>query len=880
METIEISIKSNAPQVTQETTSLRQQVRELRKEMESCAVGSEEYNDALAKLATTTHDLKDQQEAIRNSAGDLGTALSNIQGVTTGIVSGFSAVNAIMTLTGSNTEDLQKAMVSLQAGIALVQGMEGLEGLPKQINATVTSLKSLFTATTKETAATGALATSQGFLATVTKGVSNAFKGLKAALLSSGIGGILVLIGSLATAMTALVGVIRNNLQAENEFKETNDKLNESFATQNEALDLQIKYMQADGASTQEIIEAKRKLVQQQKAETEAAIANARARLSQLKNDSAWTKFWHGENKVIKELEKETIPALQATLDKLNKQEANFTADLYVESKKVNNAIKTDTKSTGKAIVDDAEKVAKDVKAQIDEVIKKYKEAKNIMSGTQTRLEAVSDVDAFVSIFGFDPKKVGTHLKGVLKALATDAYAELAQVRDNALAGITDEKVIAEINKAYNEGWNELEQAINGLIPATDGTLLDSFVIAVKDKATTAAKGISENFTKEFNNLNYLYKEGIVDYDVYIQQLKAITEQYNEATKQFNEEYIEGKNLTAERVEELGYQMAIKPLEFQKEVGEKFLDDLDKQHKDIEREIDTFYTGYNTRVIDGLKEQLDSTKPLIKELFDVYSGTTTLTQRYEDMQAELDRQKTLYDLEYQLKVDEINKTLALNTLTVEQETELKDQLATLNAEKLQNDVEYYSNSAAAKDEYYASLKETVNQSMNAFGDLTNNLANVFKQAAETMKDSEGNYTKEGKKMLETSAALQIATATMNAASGIATVWATSAQLGPIAGPIVAGIQTAAHIANLAVQIMSIKKALSQGLAGDTSGGNASAPDTSFTLTSPDAYQNTLSDEVQSDLQANAKDNQRVYVVSSDISNAQHNEKTTVTTATF
>ena len=183
METIEISIKSNAPQVTQETTSLRQQMKELRKEMESCTVGSEEYNDALAKLATTTHDFKDQQEAIRNSAGDLGTALSNIQGVTTGIVSGFSAVNAIMTLTGSNTEDLQKAMVSLQAGIALVQGMEGLEGLPKQINATVTSLKSLFTATTKETAATGALAASQGFLATVTKGVSNAFKGLKAALL-------------------------------------------------------------------------------------------------------------------------------------------------------------------------------------------------------------------------------------------------------------------------------------------------------------------------------------------------------------------------------------------------------------------------------------------------------------------------------------------------------------------------------------------------------------------------------------------------------------------------------------------------------------------------------------------------------------------------
>ena len=151
-----------------------------------------------------------------------------------------------------------------------------------------------------------------------------------------------------------------------------------------------------------------------------------------------------------------------------------------------------------------------------------------------------------------------------------------------------------------------------------------------------------------------------------------------------------------------------------------------------------------------------------------------------------------------------------------------------------------------------------------------------------MKDADGNYTKEGKKMLKTSAALQIATATMNAAAGIATVWAQSAKLGTIAGPIVAGIQTAAHLANLAVQVMTIKNALAQGLAGDTNGGGTTSPtpDTSFTLTSSDAYQNTLSDEVQTDLQANAKSNNRVYVLESDISNAQNDSKTTVTTATF
>ena len=124
MDTIEINIKSNAPEVAQETTSLRQQVRELRKEMESCALGSKEYNDALAKLATTTHDLKDQQEEIRNSAGDLGTVFDNLQSVSSNVAAGFSAVNAVTTLFGANSENLQKVMVRLQQGMALVQGLK------------------------------------------------------------------------------------------------------------------------------------------------------------------------------------------------------------------------------------------------------------------------------------------------------------------------------------------------------------------------------------------------------------------------------------------------------------------------------------------------------------------------------------------------------------------------------------------------------------------------------------------------------------------------------------------------------------------------------------------------------------------------------------
>ena len=333
METIDIQIKSNAPEVTKETTSLRQQVKELRKEMESCTVGSDEYNAALAKLATTTHDLKEQQEAVKNSSGDLGTALGNIQQLGTGIAAGFSSVNAIMALTGSNSEALKETMVKLQAGMALVQGMKGMEGIGKKIKATITSIKSMITTTKTQTSANNALAVSNTTVATTTKAVSVAMKGLKAALVATGIGAIVVLVGELINGLGKLFDWIGKNVQAQNEYKDTNEKLTKSFDEQNDALDLQIKYMEADGKSTKEIINAKLRLVSAQKAETTAAIENAKARLNQLKADSAWVRFWKGENKIIKELEEETIPDLEKTLENLNKQEASLNADLYKATK-------------------------------------------------------------------------------------------------------------------------------------------------------------------------------------------------------------------------------------------------------------------------------------------------------------------------------------------------------------------------------------------------------------------------------------------------------------------------------------------------------------------------------------------------------------------
>ena len=903
METIDIQIKSNAPQVEKETTSLRQQVKDLRKEMESCAVGSKEYNDALAKLATTTHDFKDQQEAIRNSAGDLGTALSNIQGVATGIVSGFSAVNAVMTLTGSNTEDLQKAMVSLQAGIALVQGMEGLEGLPKKINATVTSLKSLFTATTKETAATGALATSQGILATITKGVSKAFKGLKTALLSSGIGGILVLIGSLATAMTALVGVIRNNLQAENEFKDANEQLNQSFEAQNHALDNEIKLMKASGASQEEIIKEKQKLTAAQIKETEATLENARARLQQLKNDSAWKKFWHGENKVIKELEKETIPQLEATLQNLKTKATDLTYEYKEAEINTQNELKKNREQAANSAIQTAKRVAEERKKFLEDVEKtaedsfkkileeykgligNIKTTRDSILSTNTVSQAISDIQAFGLVYGTDFNKFDKQLQGVQNALISDAIAAAAKERDRQLAekfGDKDaeDKIKAEYAQFLNDLYDMIDSAPSdaepihidiapALIEVEDE--VESFRNSISDKA----KAISEEFTNRFNALNSLYNDGVITYEEYFDTLQKVQKDYLTATDNFEEEYVSKVSGCEQRVAELRYQYALKPLEFQKEVGEKFLQELDGQLAAIEN------TYFKHSII--LERDIINWQSTLNTTSGQWS--TSLKDRYNTELSILNAQRANEEEYYSKEKGRLVEELNNNMLTVEQRAGLWAQIEQLDADHLVNKANFNAKEKALNEEWKANLVSTGIEGLNAFASLTSSLDAVskaqldeYKRQYEAGEISKEKFEKLQDEELHKQASLQKATAIMQTAAGIATVWAQASKFGIIAGPIIAAIQTAAYIANLHAQLKSIDTALQAGTAGDTSGG--ATPDTSFTLTSPDAYQNTLSDEVQTDLQANAKDNQRVYVVSSDISNAQNNEKTTVTTATF
>lgn len=108
---------------------LRGEIKKYKAELLQAEEGSEEYEQALAKLGEAQFRMKDMTEQAKYAVADVGEVLGAVSKTAQGVVGGFNAMQGVMALAGGESENLQKVMVKLQAGIAIVQGLQGLEGM-------------------------------------------------------------------------------------------------------------------------------------------------------------------------------------------------------------------------------------------------------------------------------------------------------------------------------------------------------------------------------------------------------------------------------------------------------------------------------------------------------------------------------------------------------------------------------------------------------------------------------------------------------------------------------------------------------------------------------------------------------------------------------
>jgi len=180
----------------QSVGNMRKALKEANQELiamqEQFGVTSQEAIKAAQKVAGIKDKIDDAREAA--DLFDPGKKFQALVNLGSTIASGFSAVQGAMALVGSESEDVQRSLQKVQGAMALAQGLSQLRDLGKNWKEINILIKSNSIFTKANAAATAAAGTIMKLFGVAVNSTSFAFKALKTAIISTGIGALIILI--------------------------------------------------------------------------------------------------------------------------------------------------------------------------------------------------------------------------------------------------------------------------------------------------------------------------------------------------------------------------------------------------------------------------------------------------------------------------------------------------------------------------------------------------------------------------------------------------------------------------------------------------------------------------------------------------------------
>ena len=148
--------------------SVKAELRQLKAEMAGLEIGSQQFTNMAQRAGQLEDAIGDANAAVK--AFNPEAKFQAFAGVLGGVANGFSVVQGTMALFGSENEEVEKAILKTQAAIAIATGINGLMGMKDAFVILGTVIKTQVVA---------------------------AFATMRAAIISTGILGLVVLIGTL-----------------------------------------------------------------------------------------------------------------------------------------------------------------------------------------------------------------------------------------------------------------------------------------------------------------------------------------------------------------------------------------------------------------------------------------------------------------------------------------------------------------------------------------------------------------------------------------------------------------------------------------------------------------------------------------------------------
>lgn len=167
---------------TERLKSGRARLREIREELLTLDPALKENAQRIRELqmegGKLDDDLKDVSATLRNLGSDT-RVFDGLISAATGVVGAFTAVQGTIALVGNENEDLQKALLKVNAAMAILQGLQAIQNSLQKESAAMLLLSNI---------RTNAAAAAQGLYALAVGTSTGALKAFRLALASTGIG--------------------------------------------------------------------------------------------------------------------------------------------------------------------------------------------------------------------------------------------------------------------------------------------------------------------------------------------------------------------------------------------------------------------------------------------------------------------------------------------------------------------------------------------------------------------------------------------------------------------------------------------------------------------------------------------------------------------
>ena len=672
------------------------------------------------------------------------------------------------------------------------------------------------TATQANTAATNAQSAANVAAAGTTTLFSKALGILKTALISTGIGAIIVALGALLTligkGIKSLWGWISGANKAAEQteaLKTAFDDLNESLGRQEKIWERQEMLMEAQGKSYEEIYEARKKNLQAQLAETQALLASQKA----IANDIGQRK-----------LQKDKYEEFRETLEELTEKEKELKTAIddldyknYIDDLKATKKAEEDRIAASKKAAEEAQKAKEKEKAEADKLYKSLIE--HYKTEKQKLKEKYEEEKKLLEKYGKDT----TLLTKKYEEDKTNIVLKEAELRRKA----DERRRNIELSLLDNPSLDYYDTLRRNAVKAYNELVKYNNMIIENPKNVKAIlKEAGDAFNTQFDNYN--------DFITYFKVLKKGIEDAKTELSNYAKQVRETVSAQEVALIEKEVEAIAQLLEMETTLGQLEYENYQSKYK--------WYWTFSNNYITQMYERWDAEdaiyekrKARIEEEIEIYKKAAQNTMLTEE--ARLEALQKVADLEQQLELESAEHTVAVNYRKGE-----------------------------AVDNYVA----TVQDSLNGIGDILSNVASAWETSIKAQVDAGEISEEEGERQMENMRGIQSAIAMINALSSAVSAYNSMASI-PFVGPVLGAAAAAAALASGLAQV----KAINAVKKGSNGGGDSvryaevvpSVPDYN-----PQGITNVTGGQETENL-ANAMSKTNLWVSVRDIDSAQGKVKT-------